>query len=1245
MPDYEIARCQQVPRESIKAFLRRARWTFKTPTICIVNGVPLARAKWARYRIKARDAVVFLSRPGRSGLGSILGLVALLALAVFLPVIVPALLGAGLAATTIVGGLTVGGLVSSGLLLGGSLLIAALTAPKAGGLSNDGSGDQIQQLYSIAASGNIGKLFDTIPVGYGRLKDFPNFAATPWAEYIGNDQYLNLLFNIGCGKYAAEKIYIDETVLWDSSAGVSNDFTGVDLAFYGPGENVGLFPVNVVASGEVSGQALAVDPIGGFVATAPGVAAKSIAVDLVFPSGCFSIHNTTGEQSSKSVTVQAQYAAVDDAGAFIGGYQTLFSKTFTFNTKNPQRVSVKTDVAAGRYTVKVSRTDAPAGTVGEWTAVNDVVWAALRAFIDGPTAFPGVTTLALRIKATDQLNQSSAKKFAVLRTRILPVWNGSAWVDTPTRSPFWAFYDMAVNTDYGAKRPPSKIDFQAIADGAAGAVTRGDSFDYIFTAATIVPDAFDTALKVARARHRWAGDVLSCVRDEAVAVPQMLLTDREIVRGTLAMPMVFNAEDQSDSVILEYIDENTWGLADVQYPPNDNDFSAQNPAKIRIDGIVNRAHAYRETTFYFQQAYYRRVSIELDTEHDGRLLGYGAHIRVQSELPQTFGQAGAVDVDASSGSTLALTPAPDWSAGGQKYLEIRSASGGRFGPVKCSRPGSDDGVALLDATDLAAVEAAQGMILAEALARTASADDPSFVFGIGDSLSKDCIVLGGRPNGERVSLSLVVDDPAVHAQDPDPPPTVPAGSLLTQGKVPVIAGLSAWFGQGVIEPRLYASWFPAAGALYYVADVSYDAGGSWNRLYEGNQPAFSLTCERANLRLRVAGVGVVLHGGFTYVDVAVPEISASASTVSLAAFKAGLADYVTGEFQRVTARFNSLQQIIGAAGSEQDAQNFLDKYQANVLAASTIEGVASAKVEAIEAAETYADGAVAAFGEIATATFETQAASASAQASTLASAHSYADGAVATLSAAVDASIGDTNASVAENSTAIAQLDGFAAAAWSVKLNANGYVAGVQLVNGGSGSSYFDISADVFRIAWPGVSGGSPSPVFQIANVNGVAKLAFRGDAYFDGVLTARMIQTGEVKSVAIESNAATYISYVAGGSGSAGNTTVTLASLTFPVAVGPIMIEPNVYLGYLGDRSIGATLKLLIDGSVVDSYNPSFTPIGSAQYYMGAIFPLPVVANLSVGNHTIAYELTTSGGDGPISYSKARLMVLESRR
>src|SRR5262245_46820045 len=89
LPFALTAQAEPLPGERVAGFLERVGWRFQLPTICVVNGQPLLRRQWKRRRIRATDRVEFWSRPwGGSGSGSgktIIGIVALVALAAFAP--------------------------------------------------------------------------------------------------------------------------------------------------------------------------------------------------------------------------------------------------------------------------------------------------------------------------------------------------------------------------------------------------------------------------------------------------------------------------------------------------------------------------------------------------------------------------------------------------------------------------------------------------------------------------------------------------------------------------------------------------------------------------------------------------------------------------------------------------------------------------------------------------------------------------------------------------------------------------------------------------------------------------------------------------------------------------------------------------------------------------------------------------------------------------------------------------------
>lgn len=89
-------------------------------------------------------------------------------------------------------------------------------------------------------------------------------------------------------------------------------------------------------------------------------------------------------------------------------------------------------------------------------------------------------------------------------------------------------------------------------------------------------------------------------------------------------------------------------------------------------------------------------------------------------------------------------------------------------------------------------------------------------------------------------------------------------------------------------------------------------------------------------------------------------------------------------------------------------------------------------------------------------------------------------------------------------------------------LNANGDVVGLAQLDGSAMGTTFTVAADKFLVALRNQTGGGAVPVFAIQNVNGVPKLAFRGDMYADGAFSARHISSISLDVIAAALNSAT---------------------------------------------------------------------------------------------------------------------------
>jgi hypothetical protein len=1108
-PGYEQARGLPLHGETVSEFLDRVGWDVnRIPTICVIDGLPVLRSEWSVTRADTQQ-VWFVSRPhggGSSGGGSkalqIGGIVAMIALAAAAP------WAAGLLAPIIGISSTAGiAALTAGIALGGGMLISTVINMVAGG-QNKEEQDDAAQVYSLQAASNSARPLGVIPVNYGRQKRLPDYGSQPWSEYIGNEQYMNLQLTIGVGKHEIEQILISDSLFWDDVTGVQPQFTDVQIEFCPPGTPITIFPTNVEQSTEVSGQELpgpnpAPDTwVGPFVANASGTDTYRLVFDVVLPGGLYRIQSD-GTYLQWEVHITAEAREINDAGTPIGSWTVVLDTTIINRTKTPQRMSFPVEMASARYEVRMNRSDLPNGGVvvtggeagytrpgdsdgstsytiqqydGDEQLQNQINWLGLRAYIVGSSTFEHEYNIAIRLKADAQLSSQSSAQFGVIATRILPVWNGTTFVEEPTRNPLWAFYDAATNTLYGAKRPASKIDFQAVYAAALAADTRGDTFNYSFTEFVAVPEALDTILASARSKHCWIGDILSVVRDEWHEIPSMLLTDHHIVRGSLEIISIFNDETGVDCVIGEFLNETTWRPAEIQFPPNTISFTAENPSRVRIPGVTDPEHMLREVGFTWSQSQLRRTKVNLTTGHEGQMLKMLSSVAVQSHLPNTWGQSGEVVSLAVDGVTITTDKDLVFSGSSTNYVEFRDKRGRYFGPIICDSVGAQPTKLELDASDLALVETQQGMTIEQALDRMDGAEPPVFVLGVQSNLSRHCLLLQARPNGDTVDLVMVVDDEAVHDDDygdvgdfPEPPPVL-------NPNVPFITSLTAVFSMAVAEATLQASWWPAPGAIGYIAQISYDDGLTWEGIYEGSAPGFSKTVTAAELKVRVQAYHTV-KGPWSIATVDAPVVVVAPDVVPPSALIDGLEDYVMNILKDNEAVGNSIRQFITNTIAELDAQHWANQSELRRNLSVTYGNITAEYNEAI----TVAVGP---------------------------------EGALAEQLEELSVSIDGVEASVTTLTTVVGTIEGHLAASWGLTLDVNNYITGMYLLNDGT-TSAFVINTDNFSIAKPGVL--TPTTIFSIQTVDGVSTMALKGDFIADGVITARTIDVVSLSAVSAD--------------------------------------------------------------------------------------------------------------------------------
>ena len=796
------------------------------PHICLLNGEALLRADWQRT-VQDGDIVTFVTLPqdgGGGGGSNPLQAVLSVALLVWNP---GALLAGQFGLTGTAAGIF-GGLANMAI---GSVLTNALIPPptpptpqRAAALAAP------SPTYSLNAQGNAARLGAAIPVQYGRHIAFPDFAADPYAEFVGNEQFLYQLLVIGQGDYSIEAVRLEDTP-------VAN-FEEITYEIISPGGTVSLFPANVVTSIEVSGQeALTGVYLGPFIVNASGTLANFLGIDVVCPKGLY-YANDAGGLNSKSVTFTVEAQTVDANGAPVGGWTTLGTETISAATNTPQRKSYRYAVAQARYQVRLKRTDTKDTSA---RAGHDLNWAGLRAYLPGNQQYGNLTLIALRMKASNNLSQAASRRVNVIATRKLPIWNGTSWsANTATRSIAWAIADACRNTDYGAKRTDAQIDLAQLLALDAIWTARGDTFDGRFDNTLTFWEAVTQIARCGRAKPYQQGGIIHVVRDQAQTVPVAMFSPRNTVRGSLKIDYLMPTEETADAVIVEYFDSSKWKPDEVTSALTGS--SAANPVRVKLFGCTARAQAWREGMYMAACNRYRRKPMVFSTEMEGFIPTFGDLVALSSER-LTRAQTGEITVWDAGTLTLTTSEPLTWQAGQSHYFGLRRRDGSFSGPWLATAGVDEYHAVLAGAPDITPYTGG-------------NEERTHFTFGIGTEYRQLALLRSAKARGHLVELALINDDPLVHIADTGNVPAPPAAwQLVKVPTVPAATVLHGVVGGTPYKPVLSLAWQPAPGADHYAIEKSLD-GLTWTRVGDTTATHYSLDVLLGTIWMRVAGIGL-----------------------------------------------------------------------------------------------------------------------------------------------------------------------------------------------------------------------------------------------------------------------------------------------------------------------------------------------------------------------------------------------------
>lgn len=786
------------------------RTEFPVPTICILNGIPLKREGWNRT-IGRDDKICFVTV--QNGY-----LVIIIALVVALVVL--------------------------------TILIARI--PKAPGSAPEGD-----PVYSTRGQQNSVRLGQPIECPYGRNRIFPAFATLPYFQYVNNDQFQYVVFCIGQGYYDIEQILISDTDI--------DNFQEVEYHIVGPGESMRYFPMNVHTSVEpgdlelfAPDQSEYVAPgyQGPFVANPTGTVIHKIEIDLVLPRGLYFL-DSKGITHDFSVQFEAEYRLIDDAGAPLGPYFSLtavFPETITFATPTPQRITYSKDVTAGRYEVRVRRVGA---AESDPRRQSQFIWEGLRGFtLERLTSNPwgDVTLLAVKIRASNNLNTSTEVQFNVICTRKLPMYlpddtsaDSNGW--TPpiaTRSIVWALVDVFRSAYGGRITDDNFFDWETLLELDATYTSRNEHFDWIFRDAITCWEAAKTIATVGRAVPLLVGSLISMRREAPQSIPVTMFSQENVAKGNFKWGVKLWDLDEFDSIRMEYTDVSTGYKQETvlcTLPGGTTD----HPQDIRYAGCQDRDHAYRDGLFILAKIKKIREQIRFTTGMEGHIPTYGDLIAISHDVPR-WSQSGIVmDAVLESGSNYLLTLSEplDWSTVGAHEMAFRGRKAEWVGPYAAYQMPDPHQVIVHIPHDSTGDDYDFQL--------TGKTEPVIWMFGVANEIGKLAKVVEIMPQGgEAVEVTAVNYDPTIFDYDT-------AASALTSNqnlKAADLPGISQLRLNQVDAnlPTIVAHWAPAFGAKSYVAQVSAD-GISWQDRGTTKQTSIELVAPQyGEVWVRVAAV-------------------------------------------------------------------------------------------------------------------------------------------------------------------------------------------------------------------------------------------------------------------------------------------------------------------------------------------------------------------------------------------------------
>jgi sulfur carrier protein ThiS len=218
-------------------------------------------------------------------------------------------------------------------------------------------------------------------------------------------------------------------------------------------------------------------------------------------------------------TPTGQYVQVAGGKLDVAGLST------SARTTSAIRKGLTIRVDRDQYDVRIRRVTADSVAA---TVADEVYWTALRSIVnDDPVNFDDVAKIALRIKATDQL-QGVIEQFNILCHSIMSDWDSetSTWIERTTSNPASVFRHLLQGPMNRRPVADSRIDLETLQTWHEWCEANGHEFNGVINYSTTLLQLLRDVASVGRASPTMRDGLFSVVQDVEQTTPRQLFTPK-----------------------------------------------------------------------------------------------------------------------------------------------------------------------------------------------------------------------------------------------------------------------------------------------------------------------------------------------------------------------------------------------------------------------------------------------------------------------------------------------------------------------------------------------------------------------------------------------------------------------------------------------------------------------------------------------------------------------------------------------